>query len=143
MNQAIRAVIETKIASQLSIPICFDNVQDSPPNYPYAVCIISYNDVSLPTVCFTGDAVEQINGNLQISIFTEKSQGMGQLDLYSQNVFVAMNTMYDPQQDAKVKCGRINGPVTVFGGTEQDRQVPYTLVTISCPFTASYTASVP
>ena len=93
----------------------------------------------MPVICFDGEAVEQINGNLQLSIFADKSQGMGALDLFAQDGFKAMNTMYDPTSDAKVKCGRISGPVTVFGGTEQDRQVPYSLVTISCPFTAQYT----
>jgi len=138
MNQAIRAEIESKVEAAFSIPVCFDNVQDTPPARPYVVCIISYNETSLPVICFNGEAMEHINGNLQLSIFADKAQGMGALDSFAQDGFRAMNTMYDPNSDAKVKCGRISGPVTVFGGTEQDRQVPYSLVTISCPFTARY-----
>ena len=134
--QAIRAHIETKVndAFQALVPpieVMFDNVQETPPALPYVVCLISYLDTSMPTVCVTDGAVEQINGNLQLSIYVPRGRGMKALEEYSATAMTVMNRLYDWGGSVKVKAGQINGPVPLLNGDE-----PYALATISCPFTA-------
>lgn len=140
MNQAIRAHIESKVYSayQAMVPpieVMFDNVQETPPALPYVICLISYLDVTRPVICQGESMVEQINGNLQLSIYVPRSQGMSKLELYAQEAVKLMNTMYDPTADAKVKCGAVNGPVPLLNGDQ-----PYALATVSCSFKARYTA---
>ena len=134
--QAIRAHIETKVNTafqNLSPPIevMFDNVQETPPALPYVVCLISYLDTTMPTVCVTDGAVEQINGNLQLSIYVPRGRGMKALEQYSATAMTVMNTLFDWGSSVKVKAGQINGPVPLLNGDE-----PYALATISCPFLA-------
>ena len=129
--QQIRAKIETKFAAELSVQIVYDNAQETPPNAPYARLIISYNDVTEPVLCFDGQAIENIRGNIQLSIYSPRGQGMGPLEDYATEGMVAMNTMYDKNAAAQVKCGQISGPEPVLSGDN-----PYALVTLSCPFTA-------
>ena len=135
--QAIRAHIETKVNTafqNLSTPIevMFDNVQETPPALPYVVCLISYLDTTMPTVCVTDGAVEQINGNLQLSIYVPRGRGMKALEEYSATAMTVMNTLFDWGGAVKVKAGQINGPVPLLSGDQ-----PYALATISCPFLAS------
>ena len=141
MNQAIRAHIESKVYSayQAMVPpieVMFDNVQETPPALPYVICLISYLDVTRPVICQGESMVEQINGNLQLSVYVPRGRGMGALELYAQEAVKLMNTMYDPTADAKVKCGTVNGPVPLLNGDQ-----PYALATVSCPFVARYTDS--
>ena len=137
--QAIRAHIETSVndayqALSPAVPVVFDNVQETPPSLPYVVCLISYVDTTAPTVSVTDGAMEQLNGNLQLSIYTSRGQGMKVLDAYSATAMAVMNNLYDWSSNVKVKAGQINGPVALLNGDE-----PYALATISCPFTASVT----
>ena len=136
---AIRAHIETKVndafqALSPALPVVFDNVQETQPALPYVVCLISYTDTTLPTVCVTDGAVEQINGNLQLSMYAPRGQGMKALEQYSATAMTVMNTLYDWGASVKVKAGQINGPVPLLDGDQ-----PYALATISCPFLASVT----
>ena len=135
--QAIRAHIETRVNAAFSglspaVPVVYDNVNETPPDLPYVMCLISYLDTTIPTVCVTDGAVEQINGNLQLSIYAPREQGMGTLESYSTTAMTVMNTLFDWGNSVKVKAGRINGPVPLMDGPE-----PYAVVTVSCPFKAS------
>ena len=129
--QKIRARIESQVAAGLSVPVVFDNVQETPPSTPYAICLISYSDTTEPVLCPNGEAVENIRGNLQLSIYSSRGKGMGPLESLAAEGMAIMNTMYDKAADAQVKCGQILGPVPVLVGTEPDA-----LITLSCPFTA-------
>ena len=134
--QQIRAHIEVKVnaayqALSPAVPVMFDNVQESPPALPYVVCIVSYTDTVMSTVCPTDGSVEQINGNLQLSIYVPRGQGMKQLEEYGAEAMKVMNSFYDWGGSVKVKAGQINGPVALLAGDE-----PYALATVSCPFTA-------
>ena len=87
MNQAIRPHIESKVyeAYQALVPpieVMFDNVQETPPALPYVICLISYLDVTTPVICQGESMVEQINGNLQLSVYAPRGRGMGALELY-------------------------------------------------------------
>lgn len=134
---AIRAHIETKVNTAFqnlspAIEVMFDNVQETPPALPYVVCLVDYLDTTMPTVCVEDGAVEQINGNLQLSIYVPRGQGMKKLEQYSTTAMTVMNNLFDWGSTVKVKAGRINGPVALLDG-----DVPYALATISCPFLAS------
>ena len=135
--QAIRAHIETSVndayqALSPSVPVVFDNTAETPPALPYVICLISYLNTTVTTVDPTGGALEQLNGNLQLSIYTPRAQGMKALEQYSATAMAVMNNLYDWGGSVKVKAGQINGPVALLNGDE-----PYALATISCPFTAS------
>ena len=135
--QQLRAHIEARVYSAFQaleppIEVMFDNVQETPPALPYAVCLVSYLEMSVPIICQTETAVEAINGNLQISVYCPRGEGMGKLELLASEAMRAMNRMYDPQAVAKVKCGPISGPETVLSG-----DMPYAVSTVSCAFSAS------
>ena len=135
--QQIRAHIETKVndAFQALVPpieVMYDNVQETPPALPYVVCLISYTDTTVTTVSPTDGAMEQLNGNLQLSIYVPRGRGMKALEEYSATGMQVMNSLYDWGNSVKVKAGQINGPVALLNGDE-----PYALATISCPFSAS------
>ena len=141
--QLIRAHIESKVnnAFQALVPpveVIFDNVQDTPPAVPYVECLISYSNTTEPVLCPDGGAVENLRGDLQLSIYGPRGRGMAALEFYAAEGMKAINTMFDRAADAQVKCGQILGPVPVLTGTE-----PYALVTLSCPFTASVRTAIP
>ena len=134
---AIRAHIETRVNTafqNLSPPVevVFDNVQETPPALPYVACLVSYTDTTLSTVCVTDGAMEQLNGNLQLSIYVPRGRGMKALEQYSATAMTVMNTLYEWGESVTVKAGPINGPVSLLDGDE-----PYALATISCSFQAS------
>ena len=134
---AVRSVIESKVWNQyqgLSTPVgvVFDNVQEVPPALPYVICLISYTSTTEPVICPGGGAVERLLGNLQLSCYAPRAQGMKALENMGAEGMKAMNTMFDANATTKVKCGRINGPTPVLAGTE-----PYALLTLSCTFDAS------
>ena len=135
--QLIRAHIESRVntAFQALVPpveVVFDNVQDTPSAVPYVLCLISYSTTTEPVICPNGGAVENLRGDLQLSIYGPRGRGMAALELYAAEGMKAMNTMYDADATTKVKCGQINGPTPVLAGSE-----PYALVTLSCSFDAS------
>jgi hypothetical protein len=135
----IRAHIETKVYTAFQaltppIEVMFDNVQETPPALPYVICLISYSDTTIPTVCVTDGAVEQINGNLQLSIYVPRGRGMKALEQYSAEAMKVMNSLYDWGEAVKVKAGQINGPQNLLSGDE-----PYAVATLNCPFLASVT----
>ena len=134
--QLIRGYIEGKVyeAYQAIVPpieVMFDNVQETPPALPYVICLISYLDVTTPVICQDESMVEQINGNLQLSIYAPRGRGMSALEVYATEGMKVMNTMYDANNIVRVKCGQINGPVPLLNGDQ-----PYTVATVSCPFMA-------
>ena len=86
----------------------FDNVQETPPALPYCVCLISYT-TTVTTVCPGNGAMEQLNGNLQLSIYVPRGRGMKALEQYSATAMTLMNNLYDWGGAVKVKAGQING----------------------------------
>lgn len=133
---SVRAVIESKISSQyqtLSVPISvvFDNVQETPPALPYVVCLISYLTTTEQIMCFDEGAIESLFGNLQLSCYASRGQGMTAVEEMAAEGMKAINTIYDPNATTRIKCGQISGPSPVLTGAE-----PYAVTTLSCGFTA-------
>ena len=133
---AVRAVIESKVWDQFqamspAVPVVFDNVQETPPALPYVMCLVSYSSTTEPVICPGGGALERLLGNLQLSCYAPRAQGMKALESMAAEGMAAMNTMYDGTASTKVKCGQINGPTPVLAGLE-----PYAVVTLSCSFNA-------
>ena len=138
--QAVRAHIESKVYSAFQgltppLPVCWDSVQETPPGLPYVICLVSYTNTTETIVCQTQSGVENLTGNLQLSIYAPRGRGMGALELYAAEGMKVMNTMYDWSSSVRVRCGQINGPVPLLNGPE-----PYALVTLSCPFGATVDA---
>ena len=138
--QAVRARIESHVFAAFQalnppLEVLFDNAFETPPALPYVICLVSYNSTTEPVMCQTESNVENLTGNLQLSIYVPRGRGMGALELYAAEGMKAMNTMYDWSSSVRVRCGQINGPVPLLNGPE-----PYALVTISCPFGATVDA---
>ena len=140
--QAIRAVIEQRIQSAYAvdrIPVCWDNTFETPPPLPYVICLIDYVDVAQPLVCQVEPLIEDLRGNIQISCYAKRGQGMGQLELMAETAMKAINELYQWGDAVTVKCGAVNGPVaSLYGG--QSKEVgrdPQALMTLSAPFVAT------
>ena len=101
------------------------------PRCPYAVCLISYVNTTEPVVCQTESAVENLRGNLQISVYAPRGRGMKALEEYAAVAMACMNNLYEWGNAVKVKAGQISGPTPVLANDE-----PYALITVSCPFSA-------
>ena len=134
--QAVRSEIESKVYSAFQaltppVEVCFDNTFDTPPALPYVICLVSYNSTTEPVLCQTESNVESLTGNLQLSIYVPRGRGMKALEEYAAEGMKAMNTMYQWGSSVKVRCGQINGPVSLLNGPE-----PYALATLSCAFSA-------
>jgi len=134
--QAVRAHIESKVYNAFqgltpSLPVVWDNVQEKPPGMPYVICLISYTNTTESVVCQTEASVENLNGNLQLSIYVPRGGGMKALEEYAAEGMKVMNTMYDWSSSVRVRCGQINGPVPLLNGPE-----PYAVSTLACPFSA-------
>ena len=135
--QAVRAHIESKVYSAFqgltpSLPVVWDNVQEKPPGLPYVICLISYTSTTESILDQAEAAIENLTGNIQLSIYVPRGQGMKALEEYSTTAMVVFNTMYDWSSSVRVRCGQINGPVPLLNGPE-----PYALATVSCPFGAT------
>ena len=134
---SVRAVIEKKVFDQYqalspAVTVVFDNVQETPPALPYVICLVSYTTTTEPVLCIDGGAIEDLRGNLQLSCYAPRAEGMKQLENLAAEGMKAMNTMYDATANSRVKCGQISGPTPVLANAE-----PYALITLSCPFAAS------
>lgn len=131
--QQIRSYIETRVAAAFpGITCVFDNTFETPPPVPYVICLISYPTTTMPVLCTSESMVEQLRGNLQISCYAERGEGMGPLEDMAAQGMTCMNNMYDWSDFyTKIRCGQISGPTPVLSGTE-----PYGLITLSCAFNA-------
>jgi hypothetical protein len=134
--QAVRSVIESKVFSAYQaltppVEVVFDNTYDTPPALPYVVCLIDYVSTTETVICQTETAVENLQGNLQLSIYTPRGLGMKDLELYAAEGMKAINTIYDPNSPVKVRCGQITGPRALLNGPE-----PYAVSTLACAFSA-------
>ena len=134
---SVRAVIEKKVFDQYqalspAVTVVFDNVQETPPALPYVICLVSYTTTTEPVLCIDGGAIEDLRGNLQLSCYAPRAEGMKQLENLAAEGMKAMNTMYDATANSRVKCGQISGLTPVLANAE-----PYALVTLSCLFAAS------
>lgn len=134
----VRAYIETRVVSAFpGVPVVFDNVQETPPALPYVVCLISYPTTTLPVLSAEESMIEQLRGNLQISCYAERGEGMGPLEDMAAQGMALMDRMYDWSDfHTKVRCGQISGPTPSLAGTQ-----PYSLVTLSCAFNAQVTVT--
>ena len=135
--QAVRAHIESKVYSAFqgltpSLPVVWDNVQEKPLGLPYVICLISYTSTTESILDQAEAAIENLTGNIQLSIYVPRGQGMKALEEYSTTAMVVFNTMYDWSSSVRVRCGQISGPVPLLNGPE-----PYALATVSCPFGAT------
>lgn len=135
--QAVRAHIESKVYSAYqalspSVPVVWDNAQEVPPALPYVICLVSYVSTTESVMCQAESGVENLQGNIQLSMYVPRGQGMKALEEYAAEGMKVMNTMYDWSSSVRVRCGQINGPVPLLNGPE-----PYALATISCPFGAT------
>ena len=133
----VRAHIEFKVftayqALNPPVQVVFDNTSDTPPNLPYVVCLIDYVSTTETVICQTEAAVENLQGNLQVSIYASRGRGMKNLEEYAAVGMRAINTMYDWGNPVKVRCGQITGPRALLNGPE-----PYAVSTLACPFSAS------
>lgn len=134
----VRAVIESKVfaaygALTPAVPVIADNTFETfPGNLPCVICLISYISTTESVLCPDGGAVERLLGNLQLSCYAPRAQGMKALEEMAAEGMKVMNTMYDATATTKVKCGQVNGPTPILAGDE-----PYALATISCSFSAS------
>ena len=95
------------------------------------VCLISYVSTTETVICQSEAAIENLQGNLQLSIYAPRGRGMKALEEYGAESMKVMNTMYDWSSSVRVRCGQISGPVPLLNGPE-----PYALATVSCPFSA-------
>ena len=135
--QAVRSHIESKVYSAFqgltpSLPVVWDNVQEKPPGLPYVICLVSYTSTTETVIDQAETAIENLTGNIQLSIYVPRGEGMKALEEYSTTAMVVFNTMYDWSSSVRVRCGQINGPVPLLNGPE-----PYALATVSCPFGAT------
>ena len=134
--QAVRAEIESKVYSAFQalnppVEVVFDNTFETPPALPHVICLVSYTNTTETVICQSEAAIENLQGNLQLSIYAPRGRGMKALEEYAAEGMKVMNTMYDWNSSVKVRCGQINGPVPLLNGPE-----PYALATVSCPFSA-------
>ena len=134
--QAVRAHIESKVYSAFQgltppVEVCWDNVNETPPELPFVICLISYTNTTETIICQKESGVENLTGNLQLSIYAPRGRGMGALDLYATEGKKVMNTMYDWSSSVRVRCGQVNGPVPLLNGPE-----PYVASTLACAFSA-------
>ena len=129
---AIRAIFEVGMDSAYNVPVIYDNVEETPPgSYPYVYVNLTYSQMSQSVICMTENAVEAINGNIQVSVYQKRGQGMKQLEELCADGMTALNGLYDSTQAVSVKVGSIQGPQTVLTGQE-----PYVVATFSAPFLA-------
>ena len=128
----VRAYIESRVAAGFpGITVVFDNTAETPPPVPYVICLISYPSTTEPVLCPNESMVESLRGNLQLSCYADRGQGMKPLEEMGAQAMTLMNNLYDWTNPVQVRCGQISGPTPELAGTE-----PYALVTLSCPFTA-------
>ena len=135
--QAVRAHIESKVYSAFQgltppVEVCWDNVNETPPELPFVICLVSYTNTTETILDQAEAAIENLTGNIQLSIYVPRGGGMKALEEYSTEAMKVMNTMYDWSSSVRVRCGQINGPVPLLNGPE-----PYALATVSCPFGAT------
>ena len=140
--QAVRAVIEQRIQSAYAVDrivVIFSNTYETPPPLPYVVCLIDYVDLAQPLVCQVEPLIEDLRGNIQISCYAKRGQGMGQLELMAEIAMKAMNQLYQWGDAVTVKCGTVSGPVaSLYGGQAKETgQDPQALMTVSAPFVAT------
>ena len=134
--QSIRATFEVALNDAYAglspaVPVVFDNVQETPPELPHVLVNLTYTDMTTPVLCPNEAAMEQIRGNIQVSCYTKRGQGMKQLEelaAVAMQTLVQMRNICDP---VNPMVGEINGPDNVLEG-----DAPYALVTVSAPFTA-------
>ena len=134
--QAVRAEIESKGYSAFQalsppVPCVFDNTYETPPALPHVVCLVSYTNTTETVICQSEAALENLQGNIQLSIYAPRGRGMKALEEYAAEAMKCLNGLYDWSSPVRVRCGQINGPVPLLNGPE-----PYALATVSCPFSA-------
>ena len=73
---AIRSIFEVGIDNAYTVPVVYDNVQETPPaTFPYVYVSLTYSNMSEAILCFTANAIETINGTVQVSIYQKRGAG--------------------------------------------------------------------
>ncbi len=135
----IRAVFETELfavyqAMTPPVPVMFDNVQEEPPagsNSEYVLLNLTWPSITEPILCLDESGIEVIRGNVQISCFTPRAQGMKRLEAMASVGITTLNYLKKVDPTVNVCVGVVAGPVTVLSGDN-----PHALAVVSAPFTA-------
>ena len=72
----IRAILESDIADALlaqGVPAVFDNTYETPPNLPYALATVSFDEASVDAL--GGDTAPHVVGVMQVNVYTPKMSG--------------------------------------------------------------------
>jgi hypothetical protein len=128
--QQIRALVETRTINAFSaltppVPVVFDNVGGEPPATEYVELSISYVNFYLPVLRLETNGIEAIRGNIQLSIYSPKGNGMRRIEELD---FTGM-ALLDQMKTNEFSVGEVLGPVQVLSGDD-----PLALSNISAPF---------
>ena len=134
--QAIRAAFEVALtdafgAMSPAVPCYYDNVQETPPNAEHVLINISYPSMTVPVICKGPNHVELIRGNVQVSIYCKRREGMKRLEELSATAAQVLVDIHDVCSDVGASCGQVAGPVYLLSG-----DAPYAMASVSAPFTA-------
>lgn len=134
--QAIRAAFEVALTDAFAavspaVPCYYDNVQETPPNAEHVLINISYPSMTVPVICKDENQAELIRGNVQVSIYTKRREGMGRLEDLSAVAAQVLAGMHDVCSEVNASCGQVAGPVYLLSGNE-----PYAMASVSAAFTA-------
>jgi len=134
----IRAMFESAIvaayqALPVPVPVCFDNVQETPSDGEHVILSISFPGTAEGTVCGLGEGlIEYVRGSIQVSCYAPRAQGMKRVEQLAQVAATALAQLYlrpDPD-NVRPRVSNIQGPTNVLSG-----QQPYALAVVSAAFT--------
>jgi hypothetical protein len=127
INNAYQALIP-------SVPVYFDNVQETPANSEHVILSIGFPSTAEPVVCSLDEGnIEHIRGSIQISCYTPRGQGMKRLEelaAVAAQTLVQLPLQPDPN-NVRPRIGNIEGPTPILSG-----DAPYALSVVSATFTA-------
>ena len=134
--QAIRAAFEVALTDAFEavdppVPCFYDNVQETPPNAEHVLINISFPSMTVPVICDGPNHVELIRGNVQVSIYSKRREGMRRLEELSATAARTLVELHSVCSDVGASCGQVAGPTYLLGGNE-----PYAMASVSAPFTA-------
>ena len=134
----IRSLIEVAINTAYgslspSVPVVFDNVQEEPPGSEYVILSIAYPQLTEPIICPAESNIETVRGNVSLSCYVPRAQGMKRLDELAATGIQTLNQLKaaaDPN-NVRFNLGAVEGPIPVLVGDN-----PLALASVSAPFTA-------
>lgn len=115
----------------------FDNVQETPPADTYAVISISFPQTTIEAIGCEG--ADSIIGNCNVLLYSPRQQGMKPAEDIMQAVikeWVRVNRGLVNEGGVHLKTRNVSGPNVLGGGTIDETRRPYSVVNLSCSFTA-------